>query len=62
MRTNYLTNVLEAMSQSTMEREKNERRKSLARKESLRSQAESVGLIDMDYGLISMLNVLASNY
>ena len=59
MRNNHLSNVLEAVSQSTMERAKNEeRRKSLARnekksnslsrKESLRSQAGSVGYINLD--------------
>jgi hypothetical protein len=48
MRNNHLSNVLEAVSQSTMERAKNERRKSLARKESLRSKADSVGYINLD--------------
>ena len=59
MRNNHLTNVLEAVSQSTMERAKAEERrkssarneeksKSLSRKESLRSKADSVGYINLD--------------
>ena len=59
MRNNHLSNVLEAVSQSTMERAKAEERrkslarneeksKSLSRKESLRSQAGSVGYMNLD--------------